>query len=159
MDRMEILRLALASAKDAREALTLAQEMAAFVGGEPPAAPQPAQPQPDLRALADAVIAKKAEERKVALHPLPSRANKAWTNAERERAAAMLDAGASYAATGKVLGRSARAIQAIRSEGGLPVKKHTMSDVRRLTGALGALAQGFKVDHAAFAPQPNGKAP
>jgi hypothetical protein len=148
LDRMEILRLALASAKDAREALTLAQEMAAFVAGSTPAAPQPVQ-----------IAAPEPTRAAKVIDTTNSRARKAWSPSEKERVAAMLDAGASYAAAGKVVGRSARAVQAIRSTGDLPVKKHTMSDVRRLSGALGAVAQGFKVDQAAFIHQPNGKAP
>jgi hypothetical protein len=139
---MEILRLALATSKDAREALALAQEMAAFVAG----ADNPSTP-PAPVAVDVAPPAKRAPK---TLVQNSNRAGRAWNEEEKTRAAAMLDAGASYAAAGKVIGRTARAIQAMRSSGELPVKKHVMNDVRRLSGALGAVAQGFKINAALF---------
>jgi hypothetical protein len=141
MDRMEILRLALGASKDAREAMTLAREMAEFI------APSEGLPEPETPMGASEYVAPPHRHRnQKILDTTRPKARKAWSDEDKSRAASMLDAGASYADAGKVIGRSARAVQAMRSAGELPVKTHRLNDIRRMSGALGALAQGFKLN-------------
>jgi hypothetical protein len=154
MDRMEILRLALAASKDARDGLALAREMAAFVANAPlNVAPQARSA---LALAADAATAPKPAPAGVTVlarppilpHPLkakPARAKRAWSQQDKDRAAAMLDAGASYAETGKIIGRSPAAVMKMRSAEALPVKTHQMNENKRLLGSLGVLARGFKL--------------
>lgn len=128
IDRMEILRLALASASDAREALGLAREMAAFVekgGQEGAAAPRAAEEAPTT-----------AKPKTI------NRQRTRWTDDERQRAAELLDQGVSYAEVGRILGRTGRAVQDARCDGALPCKTHTLNPKMQLAGALSALAQG-----------------
>ena len=88
MDRMEILRLALASTKDPREALTLAREMADFVNsGE-----TPTQVQRDINP--HAII-------------FPRRL---WTDEDRLEVAAMLDAGKGLIEISAAINRSPKSI-------------------------------------------------
>lgn len=88
MDRMEILRLALASTKDPREALTLAREMADFVtSGE-----TPTQVRRDINP--HAII-------------FPRRL---WTDQERLEVAAMLDAGKGLVEISAAFNRSPKSI-------------------------------------------------
>jgi hypothetical protein len=127
---MELLRLAMSKVDDPRAALALAREMDAFVGGTQPAA-EPAR---------ITTPAPRAEPTRRA-----NRQRSHWTDAEREQAADLLDQGVSYAEVGRLLGRTARAIQDMRCDGKLPVKKHELNTVNRLCGALSALTQGHSV--------------
>lgn len=134
IDRMEILRMALQKSSDPQEALALAREMAAFVAGDP---------------TIPAAAADAAPERKAALLETRRSSNRQkthWTDAERQRAADLLDQGVSYAEVGRLLGRTARAIQDMRCDNKLPVKSHTLNPVMRLAGALSAVTQGHRLD-------------
>ena len=129
MDRMEILRLAMTSAKDAREALTLAKEMAAFVAAEPAPPPSPIAVSAPLPAA-------------------PARApryKRQWTDEEKRRAAALLDEGASYSEVARIMGRSRQAVLKQRVTETLPVKKHALNPERRLSGAVRAVSRGLTV--------------
>lgn len=134
MTREEILKAALAATKDARQAMDLAREMAAFLG-EGAATPQ-------------SVTAVKVEEVKIHTRPhgkAPNRAKKFWTAEERRQAAALLDEGASYAEVGRIMGRSRAAILKARIMGHLPVKRHTLNEMSRLSGAQAVFKRGQKL--------------
>lgn len=145
MDRMELLKLALASAKSPAEALSLAREMAAFVdGGPPPPAPPPPSAPADL-GVPDAETKLAAMRDNVAAKSREPRAKKHWTEPELVRAAALLDNGVSYAEVGRLLGRSGQAVLTARSDGKLPVKTHTLDPQRQMQGALGVVSRGFSL--------------
>lgn len=125
MDRMEILKLALSTTKDAREALSLAREMEAFLAGQAKQTKQ--QP-----------AAQKTEKRE-------KRVWRRWTMKDDMRAAMLLDNGASYAEVGRVLRRSAKAVMERRVTDKLPVKKHQLNPLNRLAGAMTALHRGARL--------------
>ena len=128
MDRMEILKLALSTTKDAREALTIAREMAAFLAGQTEQAEQTKE-QP---------AAQKTEKRE-------QRVWRRWTKLEELRAATLLDNGASYAEVGRTLKRTERAVMERRFSDKLPVKKHQLNPLNRLAGAMTALHRGERL--------------
>lgn len=130
IDRMEILRAALSSAKDAREALTLARELAAFVEDWPVVALQPESVEAPPSAKPGRIAMGATRERRK------------WTDEEKDRAARLLDDGASYSEVGRILGRSGRAIQDMRVDGRLPVKRHTLNQINQLSGAMSAIKRG-----------------
>ena len=103
MDRMEILRMALGASKDAREALALANQMAAFVRGTP---------------VDDAPVVVPAS-----VQELKARARCRWTDDERLRAADMIDAGKDLAAVAQSVGRSLTAIEKAWLDGVIPAQR------------------------------------
>ena len=127
MDRMEILKLALASSPDAGKALELAQRMVEFVAGNQvedaaPTPPKPAQltqiahksptQRGRLSLIAPGVKGKKRYlpvEAHGAQHL--SRHARAWTDEERIKAAAMLDHGATFVEVAQALERTSGAIE------------------------------------------------
>lgn len=130
MDRMEILKLAMASSKDAKEALALAREMAAFVQEEK--TPMLAK---EVAPILQAPPARRGNE-KERLH---------WTEEDLKKAAALLDNGASYAHVAKILGRTIEAIRSARSKGKLPIQSHKLNEQYRTRAALNALRRGQKL--------------
>jgi hypothetical protein len=142
MDRMEILKLAMASCKDAKEALTLAREMAAFVQDEP--LPLPAK---TVAAQAQVVGFIKPKPTSISSQNLLIRPKekKHWTEADFKQAASLLDNGASYAEAGKIIGRTSSAVRGARYKGLLPVKIHTINEIHRLNGVKAAIARGAKI--------------
>lgn len=125
MDRMEILKLALSTTKDAREALTIAREMEAFLAGQA----EQTKEQP---------AAQKTGKRE-------ERSWRRWTMQDEMRAATLLDNGATYAEVGRALKRSARAVMNQRLKDKLPVKKHQLNPLNRLAGAMTALHRGERL--------------
>lgn len=125
MDRMEILKLALSTTKDAREALTIAREMAAFLAGQ-------------AKQTKEQPAARKTEKRK-------EMTRRRWTMQDDMRAAMLLDNGASYAEVGHALRRSAKAVMERRVTDKLPVKKHQLNPLNRLAGAMTALHRGARL--------------
>jgi hypothetical protein len=203
MDRMEILKLAMASCKDGKEALALAREMADFAEGNPPVLIKEAALIPHLPNLAmklldwwrnqpileqhlsaiyqfgppglrETAVARKAASileanghivrlpnftivdgaprqfawklraspQKPIHKKTPENANKRWTKDDLQRAATLLDNGASYSAVAKATGRTITAIRHARQDGIFPVKTHTLNEVNRMTGALSAIRGG-----------------
>ena len=147
MDRMEILKLALATNADPEKALDLASRMAAFVAGDvpAPAAPPPAavfvqqeaQTQPQahkvlrkrMGLIAPGVMGFKAKEDKT---PRPARSAKLWTEDERLEATLMLDEGQTFQAVAQRLDRTAGAVEKAWRDGLLPCKiqHHTQQVVK-----------------------------
>jgi hypothetical protein len=128
MDRMEILKLAMASCKDAKEALALAREMAAFVQQEqPPIMTKEYAPAPS------AIKPIKRDNENKGLH---------WKDDEKKKAATLLDNGASYDHVAKILGRTVESIRSARSKGKLPVQSHKLNEQYRTRAALNALRRG-----------------
>lgn len=130
MDRMEILKLALASSPDAGKALELAKQMAEFVAGNKVAealpAPKPAQASLELTQVAPrpkeqkgrlSLIAPGVMGRKLYLPAEAhgrqhlSRHARAWSDEERIKAAAMLDHGATFVEVAQALERTSGAIE------------------------------------------------
>jgi hypothetical protein len=144
MDRMEILKLAMASCKDAKEAMALAREMADFAEGKPPA------PTKDVVSNAQApnLITPKPTSLPPQKIPIRPKEKKQWTEADLKQAASLLDNGASYAETGKIIGRTACSIRTSRCKGMLPVKVHKINDIHRLNGLKAAIARGQKISDA-----------
>ena len=141
MDRLEILKLALASSPDARKALDLAQQMAEFVAGkqvaEPAPAPKPAQASLELTKIAPkppstkgrlSLIAPGVMGRKfyaTASDKMPARKARAWSDEERKRATAMLDLGSTFIDVARALERTPGAIEKAWRHGMFPTKiKH-----------------------------------
>jgi transposase-like protein len=139
IDRMELLRMAMEKEADPAKALRLAQDMAAFVQGESDAPVAAPSHQPKAAPVAP------AEPIAAVVRGTGSRKGMHWTEHEKQRAAALLDQGVSYAEVGRLMNRTARAVQTARGKGLLPVKTHTMNTVNQLSGALSALKQGHLV--------------
>lgn len=128
MDRMEILKLAMASCKDAKDALALAREMAAFVQQEqPPIITKEYAPAPST------IKPMKREGENKGLH---------WTEDDLKKAATLLDNGASYNHVAKILGRTVESIRSARSKGKLPVQSHKLNEQYRTRAAMNALRRG-----------------
>lgn len=130
MDRMEILKLAMASCKDAKDGLALAREMVAFVQQEK--APMQTK---EVAPILQAPHARRSGE-KEKLH---------WTEEDLKKAATLLDNGASYAHVAKILGRTVEAIRTARSKGKLPIQSHKLNEDYRVRAALAALGRGQKL--------------
>jgi hypothetical protein len=130
MDRMEILKLAISASKDAKEALTLAREMAAFVQEDKALTMiKEALPMPHF-------VPERRGGAKARLH---------WNEEDLKKAAALLDNGASYDYVAKILGRTVEAIRSARSKGNLPVKVHQTNEKYRTRAAFTALKRGQKL--------------
>ncbi|MFN8994711.1 MAG: hypothetical protein ACK5X3_13755 [Pseudomonadota bacterium] len=135
MDRMEILKLAMASCKDAKEGLALAREMVAFVQQEKaPMSPKEAAP------ILQAPFAKRGAEK----------ANLHWTEEDIKKAATLLDNGASYDHVAKILGRTVESIRSARSKGKLPIQSHKLNEQYRTRAALNALRRGQQLSEASL---------
>lgn len=134
IDRMEILKMALASTGNAKEALALAREMAAFVQHEQEKAPMPSQSVAPISTLnsADTRISHRGGD-KERLH---------WTEEDLKKAANLLDNGATYTQTAKILGRTVEAIRTARSKGKLPIQNHRLNEGCQTRAALAALKRG-----------------
>ena len=135
MDRMEILKLAMASCKDAKEGLALAREMVAFVQQEK--APMPAK---EIAPILQAPIARRDSENK-GLH---------WKDDELKKAATLLDNGASYDHVAKILGQTVESIRSARSKGNLPIQSHKLNEQYRTRAALNALRRGQQLSEASL---------
>ena len=138
MDRLEILKLALASSPDAGKALELAQQMAEFVAGnqmaEPLPAPKPAQAPLELTDIAPrpaalggrlSLIAPGVMGRKVYTSVDPQhlfRHARAWSDEERKIATDMLDSGATFFDVAQVVSRTPGAIEKAWRVGMFPTK-------------------------------------
>lgn len=140
MDRMEILRLALASSPDAAKALDLARQMADFVAGNQvadvaPTPPNPAQasleltqiiPRPPIRRGRLSLISPGVKGSKL-YPPVDDKKNlsrhaKAWRDEERLNATFMLDSGATFVDVAQTLGRTPGAIEKAWRFGLFPTK-------------------------------------
>ena len=142
MDRLEILKLALASNPDARKALELAHQMAEFVAGKQVAepAPKPAQASLELTKIAPrppstkgrlSLIAPGVMGRKfyaTATDKIPARKARAWSDEERKRATLMLDLGSTFIDVARALERTPGAIEKAWRHGMFPTRiKHQPS--------------------------------
>jgi hypothetical protein len=144
IDRMELLRLALGKAGDARDALALAREMEAFVAGTE-------------QTKAATAIQSGAPLGRSRPMETERRERRKWTQDECERAAALLDQGISYSEVGRVLGRTGRAIIDALRDGKLPCKLHRKDPDAQLRGALSAVSRGQRVSTAVEQQILNGK--
>ena len=146
MDRLEILKLALASSPDARKALELAHQMAEFVAGnqvaefvagnqveEPLLAPKPERasfeltiaPRPAALGGRLSLIAPGVRGRKVYTSVDPQhlfRHARAWSDEERKIATDMLDSGATFVDVAQVVSRTPGAIEKSWRIGMFPTK-------------------------------------
>jgi hypothetical protein len=133
IDRMEILRLAMGKAADARDALQLAREMEAWLTGR---AIDPVHaPQQDAAPAAPAKAPLKSTDRQ----------RTHWAPDDRQRAATLLDEGASVEETARILGRTPAAVRTAFSKGKLPCKVFRPDPLNQLSGALSAIARGQQV--------------
>jgi DNA-directed RNA polymerase specialized sigma24 family protein len=133
IDRMEILRLAMNKATDARDALQLAREMEAWLTGGTPepayAAQQNTAPAPPAKASSKSA----------------DRQRKHWAPDDQQRAASLLDQGASIEEVASALGRTTNAVRTALSKGKLPCKTFRPNPLAQLSGAISAIARGQQV--------------
>jgi hypothetical protein len=98
MDRMEILKLALAHAPDPKSAMELAREMEAFLKGPPPAP----------RWVAETITAMSEPQPKVTVKPANYR--RSWTADELARLLKLIQEGKTISQMAEIMGRSHNSI-------------------------------------------------
>jgi len=98
MDKMEILKLALAHAPDPKSAMELAREMEAFLKGPPPAP----------RWVAETITAMSEPQPKVTVKPANYR--RSWTADELARLLKLIQEGKTISQMAEIMGRSHNSI-------------------------------------------------
>jgi len=98
MDKMEILKLALAHAPDPKSAMELAREMEAFLKGPPPAP----------RWVAETITAMSVPQPKVTVKPANYR--RSWTAEDLSRLLKLIQEGKTISQMAEIMGRSHNSI-------------------------------------------------
>ena len=99
MDKMEILKLALAHAPDPKSAMELAREMEAFLKGPPPAP----------RWVAETITAMSEPQPKVTVKPANYR--RSWTPEDLSRLLKLIQEGKTISQMAEIMGRSHNSIE------------------------------------------------
>ncbi len=99
MDRMEILKLALAHAPDPKSAMELARDMEAFLKGPPPAP----------RWVAETITAMSEPQPKTPVKPANYR--RSWTPEELARLLKLIQEGKTISQMAEIMGRSHNSIE------------------------------------------------
>jgi hypothetical protein len=98
MDKMEILKLALAHAPDPKSAMELARDMEAFLKGPPPAP----------RWVAETITAMSMPQPKVTVKPANYR--RSWTSEDLSRLLKLIQEGKTISQMAEIMGRSHNSI-------------------------------------------------
>lgn len=127
MDRAEILKLALASQPDAKQALDLAKQMDAFIKGDP----LPAIPVQAIESDLERAIRK---ELKMENHAgKPWRGKRRWTDEEKLLAATMIDEGKTWGHIATELNRTLEGVEKAWRDGLFPCARVWTSSKRPYT--------------------------